>query len=68
MFTADVCPGVLGWLGLNAAVEGGAAGEVAGSPAVGVRHQDLARLVAEFRGERLHPHRPPTVSVQIGYL
>jgi hypothetical protein len=35
---------------------------------VGVRDQELERLLAELRGERFRPYLPPTVSTPLGYL
>lgn len=68
VFTLDVAPGVLGWLGLNRATRHGAPTEVEVNPVVGVRFQNVEQLVAECRGEKFHAYLPPTISVAIGYL
>jgi hypothetical protein len=68
VFTLDVAPGVLGWLGLNRAAQHHGPGEVEINPVIGVRFQDVERLVAECRGEELHPYQPPTISSPLGYL
>lgn len=68
VFTLDLAPGVLGWLGLNRATQHRGPGEVEVSPVVGVRFQEVERLVAECRGEALHAYQPPTISSPLGYL
>lgn len=68
IFTMELTANVLGWLGLNRATRHRQPGEVEVNPVVGVRHQDVERLVAELRGERYHSYLPPTVSIPLGYL
>lgn len=68
LFTLDLVPGVLGWLGLNRATEHYAAGEMEFHPVVGVRFQEVERLVAECRGEKFHSYVPPTISRPVRYL
>jgi len=68
VFTLELRPGVLGWLGLNRATQHRAPGEVEINPVVGVRFQDVERLVAECRGEKFHAYQPPTISSPLGYL
>ena len=68
VFTLDLAPGVLGWLGLNQATQRRGPGEVEINPVVGVRFQDVERLVAECRGEKYHAYQPPTISSPLGYL
>jgi hypothetical protein len=68
VLTLDLAPGVLGWLGLNRASQHRAPGEVEINPVVGVRFQDVERLVAACRGDKFHPYQPPTISSPIGYL
>ncbi|HEX5414256.1 MAG TPA: hypothetical protein VFZ25_01235 [Chloroflexota bacterium] len=68
VFTLDLAPGVVGWLGLNRATQHRGPGEVEINPVVGVRFQDVERLVAECRGERFHAYQPPTISSPLGYL
>ena len=68
VFTLDLAPNVLGWLGLNQATKHRAAGEVEINPVIGVRFQNVERLVAECRGEKFHAYQPPTISSPLGYL
>ena len=68
LFTTELEPDVLGWLGLNRATEHRAKGEVEVNPVVGVRFQRVERLVAELRGEKFHGYIPPTINRPIGYL
>jgi hypothetical protein len=67
VFTLELGDGVFGWLGLNRAYRRSEdALEV--NPVVGVRHQEVERLVADLRAETFHPYLPPTASTPIGYL
>src|SRR5262249_32630572 len=68
IFTTDLAPGVLGWLGLNTASRHQPAGLVEVNPVVGVRHQAVERIVAELSGQKPHQYQPPTVSSPLGYL
>lgn len=68
VFTMDLNHDALGWLGLNAATKHRPSGEVEINPIIGVRHMGVERLVAELRGEEMHPYLPPTVSMPLGYL
>jgi len=68
VFTLDIAPGVLGWLGLNRATRHRSPGEVEINPVVGVRFQEVERLVAECSGEKFHAYQPPTISSPLGYL
>ena len=68
VFTLDLAPGVLGWLGLNRATQHHTPGAVEINPVVGVRFETVERLVAECRGEKFHAYLPPTVSSPIGYV
>src|SRR4051812_40130768 len=68
VFTIELAPGVLGWLGLNRATRHRARGEVEINPVIGVRFQEVERLVAECRGEKFHAYQPPTISIPLGYL
>jgi hypothetical protein len=67
IFTMELAGDVLGWLGLNRAFRAGE-GRYEVNAVVGVRHQQVERVVAEFLDERPHPYRPPTISVALGYL
>ena len=52
VFTLEIAAGVLGWLGLNRATKHRGPGEVESSPVVGVRFQEVERLVAACRGDQ----------------
>jgi hypothetical protein len=67
IFTAELSPGILGWLGLNTATKHRHKGEVEVNPVVGVRHQGIEQLVAELEQKPFHPYIPPTISTPIGY-
>jgi hypothetical protein len=67
IFTVEVADGVLGWLGLNRAYRR-VEDRLEVNPVIGVRHQDVERMVAELRAEKFHPYQPPTVSTHLGYL
>jgi hypothetical protein len=66
IFTLELAPGVVGWLGLNEATR--ARGEVEINPVVGVRFEEVERVVADCCGVELHPYAPPTISTPIGYV
>jgi hypothetical protein len=68
IFTRDVSPDVIGWLGLNRASRHTPPGEFEVNPVVGIRHQGVERVVAELRGKPFHAYLPPTVSSPLGYL
>lgn len=68
IFTVELSKDVLGWLGLNRATKHRVAGEVEINPVVGVRHQEVERMVAELRGEKVHAYQPPTIGTHLGYL
>lgn len=65
VYTYEPTKGFLGWLGLNHARRGSA---VEINPVVGVRSQELEKLLASLLGEKLHSYIPPTISVSLGYL
>jgi len=68
VFTTEVAPDVLGWLGLNTVTRHLPTGQMEVNPIVGVRHQRIEQLVAELCGEKPHAYNPPTLSVSVGYL
>lgn len=61
LFTIELAPDLLGWLGLNRASQHYAGMAVELFAVVGVRHQGVERLVAELRGEKFHRYIPATV-------
>ena len=68
VFTIALTPDVLGCLGLNRATQHRAPGEVEINPVVGIRFQEVERVVAECRGAKFHAYLPATVSSPLGYL
>lgn len=68
VFTMELAPGVIAWVGLNRASQHRAPGEVEINPVVGVRFQEVERVVAECRGEKFHSYQPPTICTSLGYL
>ncbi len=68
IFTIELAKDVLGCVGLNRATKHQAPGEVEVYPLIGVRHQQVERIVAECRGEKFHAYIPPTVHTPLAYL
>jgi hypothetical protein len=68
IFTFDLAPGVLGWLGLNRVDRYREPGEVQLCPVVGVRFQEVERVVAECLAMKVHAYAPPTMSSPLGYV
>jgi hypothetical protein len=68
VYTLPLSDEVLGWLGLNRATRHHQPGEVEINPVVGIRNQQVERLVAELQGEKFHGYSPPTASSPLGYL
>lgn len=64
----EVAPGVLGWLGLTCATRHRAPGEVEIMPVVGVRFQEVERVVAECRRDKVHAYTPATTLRPLGEL
>jgi hypothetical protein len=67
IFTKEIAPDVLGWVGLNDAGKK-ADGLVYLNPIVGVRHQLLEAKWAKLLGEKPHPYLVPTLSTNAGFL
>lgn len=68
IFTCELGDDILGWVGLNRATQGRAAGSASVNPVIGLRHQEVQKVVAELDAEKYHPYLPPTVSSPIGYI
>jgi len=66
ILTLDTHDESIGWLGLNTAHYRGGILKI--NPVIGVRHQRLEQLVAEFSGMKPHQYIPPSVSTNAGYL
>jgi len=64
IFTVELAPGYLGWLGLNKAVFDDT---VEINPVVGVRNEELEKLVTQFAGVD-QPFLQPSVASPLGYL
>jgi hypothetical protein len=67
IFTRELVPEVLGWIGLNRAYKR-KEGILEINPVIGVRHQELEELLASLLHETFHPYVPPTISIALGYL
>jgi hypothetical protein len=68
VFTVELARDSVGWLGLNRATRHRPGGEVEINLVVGVRSEEVERIVAELRGEKFHTYMPATVSTSLGYL
>ena len=68
IFTIDLSKDVIGVIGLNRATKHRPPGEVEINPVVGVRHQEVERLVAELRGDKFHAYQPSTIATPLGYV
>lgn len=67
IYTRQISEDVLGWLGLNRAVNR-QTGTVELNPVIGVRHQGLEKAVAELLDAKPHAYIPATLSTSLGYL
>jgi hypothetical protein len=67
IFTLPFTIDVLGSVGLNTATRRGA-GILEINPVIGVRNQQIERLVAELLGEAFDELIPPTLAGNVGYL
>ncbi|GAC1638548.1 MAG: hypothetical protein NVS4B2_27690 [Chloroflexota bacterium] len=67
IFTVTLAPEVLGWLGLNRAFLASMK-TLEINPVIGLRHQEIERVVAECRNAAFHPYVPPTISSSLGYV
>jgi hypothetical protein len=67
-YTIDLGEGMLGILGLNSATEHQHKGVVGVNPIIGLRHQEVERMVAELRGTPFNAYHPATVNTPLGYL
>jgi hypothetical protein len=65
LWTIDLAPNAIGILGMN---EVRYPGELFVNPIMGVRFQDVQRIVAECCGRRFDPTNPMTVFEPLGYL
>lgn len=68
VFTIELGGPFVGTVGLNRATQGRRAGELEVNPIVGVRHQEVERVVAQLTEAAFHPYLPATVLKPIGYL
>ncbi len=67
LFTIPETLDSMGWLGLNRAVRT-REGMLEVNPVVGVRNQQLERLVAKLTAEPFNEFAPPSLSGNIGYM
>jgi hypothetical protein len=68
IFTLEIDSQTLGWLGLNTATKGYPVGVVGLNVVVGIRSEEIERLVADLTNSSLHPYIPPTVRTSLGRL
>jgi hypothetical protein len=66
IFTTELSPGVVGWVGLNTATKHQRKGEAEVNPVIGVRHQGVEQLIADLEERPFHQYIPPTISTPIG--
>src|ERR1700690_3262959 len=67
IFTIKMSADAIGWIGLNTATRG-QKGFLEINPVVGVRNQQIERLVAELTGEKFDEITPPTLCGNTGYM
>jgi hypothetical protein len=67
LFTLNMAPGVVGWLGLNYATEHYGPGEFAVFPVVGVRFEEVEKIVDACSGAK-KTYLTPTISSPLVYL
>jgi len=67
IYTVDLAPDVLGWVGLNEAT-GRGDGKLWINPMLGVRHQRVEAEWSRLAGEKPHKYSPPTLVANVGDL
>jgi len=67
ILTIKITDDVIGWIGLNKATRG-QRGFLEINPVLGVRNQQIEKLVAELTREKFDEFVPPTLSGNIGYM
>src|SRR5215471_528148 len=67
VYTLDLSPGFLGWLGLNEATDREAM-VFRLNPVAGVHSVEIERLVAELSAQEADEYYPPTISRNLGYV
>src|SRR5207244_11481528 len=68
IFTIPRISEAIEWRGLNIATQGRGPCVLEINPVVGVRHQELERLVSEPSGIKAHEYIPPSIGTNGGYL
>jgi hypothetical protein len=66
IYTCDIAEDYLGWIGLNQGTYPNEGFEI--NPVIGVRHQELEKLVAVLQKKKPHQYIPSTTSRPLGYL
>jgi len=67
ILTLPAPAGFQGWLGLNTATKDlPEAMQI--SPVLGIRADEIHKLIAQVEGDKYHAYLPPTVSTNLGYL
>lgn len=68
VFTREVEPGVLDWVSFNTAARHEPDGRLEVNPIIGIRHQEVARMVAEMTGAKPHAFAGTTLGTSLGYV
>jgi hypothetical protein len=68
IFTIELTSDVLGRLAFNVATEHAQTGTVEVNPLVGVRFQEVERLITECMNRKFHAYSPSTIYLPLGYL
>ncbi|MBA2479677.1 MAG: hypothetical protein H0V44_03365, partial [Planctomycetes bacterium] len=66
IYTHPITKNVVGWVGLNRKVAADESLEI--NPVIGVRHQEVEKMVAQLSGVEFHQYIPPSISIPLGYL
>lgn len=66
--TIKLSPTVLGYVGLNTGTQFSRVGDFEVAGIVGIRHQEIERIVADLDGDAFHPYMPPSVVRWVTYL
>lgn len=65
IYSCSLHQDAIGWLGLNLSSK---QKPIEIAPQVGVRHQQLEKLVAELLDQKFHEFLPPSIHINLGYL
>jgi hypothetical protein len=68
VYTIELDDSILGWVGMNTASSGGRAGELELWPIIGLRHNEVEKILCELTGRELNDFLPPTVFWPLRYI